>query len=377
VRILHVTDCYLPDLGGIEMHVSDLATRQAAAGHQVTVMTNTPASRPDSAGPVAIERLGCGFLALAAGYDVRRYVERAGVDLVHAHLSVASPLAWVALRASRRHPIVATVHSVLPDTPDVLRAAMAVTRFPSRSVTFTAVSEVAAAPWRRAMGDRMPVRLLPNGIDPGAWAGPHVGTDDGTFTVVSVGRFARRKRLRALVRVLAGVRRELPPGIRLRAALVGDGPQLSVVRDDVSRLGLDDVVQLTGALTREQIKQVLHRADVYVAPATLESFGIAALEARCAGVPVVAMEQGGAGEFVQDGREGFLVAGDQQMRDAILRLAVDPALRVRMREHNATTAPPMTWPAVLSLHDRVYERALTRSARSRTTRSLDSVAANR
>ncbi|HEY3605375.1 MAG TPA: hypothetical protein VGL04_11950, partial [Sporichthyaceae bacterium] len=42
LRIAHVTDFYLPRCGGIELQVRDLATRQVAAGHRVTVLTSTP-----------------------------------------------------------------------------------------------------------------------------------------------------------------------------------------------------------------------------------------------------------------------------------------------------------------------------------------------
>ena len=41
MRILHVTDAYLPRLGGIEMHVHDLAQAQAAAGDDVDIITMT------------------------------------------------------------------------------------------------------------------------------------------------------------------------------------------------------------------------------------------------------------------------------------------------------------------------------------------------
>lgn len=358
MRILHVTDSYLPRLGGIEMHVSDLAARQAAAGHRVSVMTRTPpaADSGQEVEPVDVERLACGPLALSARKEITRYVEQERVDLVHAHLSVASPLSVAALRGASTYPAVATMHSVVPDSPDLLRAAAVVTRLPASSVTFTAVSEVAAAPWRRAFGDRMPVLVLPNGIDPDAWAAPHAEGADEDLVVVSVGRVASRKRLSALIPMLAALRDELPR-TRVRAIVVGEGPQLPRLRREVHRWGLDNVVDLPGKLTRTQIKQVLQRADIYVAPATLESFGIAALEARCAGVPVVAMAQGGAGEFIDDGREGFLVSGDAEMLQTVLGLARDPALRRRIREHNAHTRPPVAWPEVLTLHDHVYALA--------------------
>ena len=41
MRILHVTDTYLPTLGGIELHIHDLAAQQRAAGHLVTIATST------------------------------------------------------------------------------------------------------------------------------------------------------------------------------------------------------------------------------------------------------------------------------------------------------------------------------------------------
>ncbi|MGB3829902.1 MAG: glycosyltransferase family 4 protein [Ornithinimicrobium sp.] len=370
MRILHVTDCYLPRLGGIEMHINDLATRQAAAGHQVTVMTRTrPGPDGDTAGPVPVERLACGPLALGTGHDISDYVRGHHVDLVHAHLSVASPLGWAALRGARSYPAVATVHSVVPDAPELLRTTARLTGIPLPSVTFTTVSEVAAAPWRRAFGERMPVRVLPNGIDPEDWAGPHITSPNNTFTVVSVGRFAPRKRLEALLPILVALRAHLPE-MRLRAILVGDGPQLPKLRRDVRLWGLDDVVELPGKLTRPQIKDILHRADVYLAPATLESFGIAALEARCAGVPVIAMAQGGAGEFIDHGLEGFLVKDDHGLFETTLRLARDPDLRRRIHEHNAATRPPVAWPEVLTLHDNAYTVAGARTSTSHTSLAM-------
>jgi len=58
VRIAHVTDFYLPRLGGIEMHVSDLALRQVEAGHEVEVITSSPAGgEADRFGAVLVHRL--------------------------------------------------------------------------------------------------------------------------------------------------------------------------------------------------------------------------------------------------------------------------------------------------------------------------------
>jgi len=53
-----------------------------------------------------------------------------------------------------------------------------------------------------------------------------------------------------------------------------------------------------GFQTKETIKRIFSKSDIFVLPTILESFGIAALEARCAGLPIVAMGYGGVKSFV-------------------------------------------------------------------------------
>ena len=373
MKILHVTDCYLPRLGGIEMHVSDLAARQRAAGHDVWVLTVTPdGPEMTKTGGVTVIRLELGKLAFGSAKAIRQLAQDQGFDVMHAHLSGGSPLAWSALRVASTGGRVATMHSVVPAAPALVRSAMALSGISWQNVVVTAVSEAAARPLRSA-GRNLSVSVLPNGINPRLWAPtPQVGDDtefpdtvmteqvfpDNVFTVVSVGRFTRRKRLRALVRMLAQLRARLPEGIELRALLIGDGPQFGAVRREIGRYGLDECVELLGVRSREEIRHVLSGSDVYLAPARLESFGIAALEARCAGLPVIAMDCSGVGEFITDGAEGFLVPDDAAMVDAALELAIVPATRQKISEHNSTTEPAMSWDRVLERHDEIYERAM-------------------
>lgn len=353
MKILHVTDCYLPALGGIEMHVHDLAERQRANGHEVQVLTRTPDPSGTRHRAADVLEVSGGVLDLQGGAVVRHLVRDGAVDVVHAHLSVGSPLAWSALRSGRHGATVATMHSVLPNVPAVVRAGLLLTGVPWRGVTFTAVSRCAADRLRAAARD-LHVTVLPNGIDPDRWRTPHVSAADSVFRVLSVGRFVRRKRMRAVVALLDRLRAELPRQIELRAVLVGDGPELSRVRRDVEDAGLSHSVRLVGARSRDDIGRLLSRTDAYVAPAYLESFGLAALEARCAGVPVVAMADSGTTEFVRHGVEGLLVDDDAAMGAALLGLATDPVLRRRIAEHNQQTAPVMSWSNVLARHEQIY-----------------------
>jgi glycosyltransferase involved in cell wall biosynthesis len=93
----------------------------------------------------------------------------------------------------------------------------------------------------------------------------------------------------------------------------------------------------------------------------LESFGLAALEARCVGLPVVGRSHSGVTEFVRDGVEGLLADSDAEMADRLRVLVDDAALRGQISEHNRTVASPMTWDNAMGLHDRAYVAAGARA----------------
>jgi glycosyltransferase involved in cell wall biosynthesis len=201
------------------------------------------------------------------------------------------------------------------------------------------------------------VTILPNGVEPAAWAVEPVERDPDEVVVVSVMRLANRKRPRALLSVVRRARSRLPLGVRLRVLVVGDGPLRARLERDVERLGLRGTVELAGRMERDEIRELYRRADVYIAPAILESFGIAALEARCAGVPVIARKQTGIADFIRNGEHGLLAVSDAGLATALAELAGDPAMRARMAETNRACAPETGWDDVLQRCELAYKVA--------------------
>ncbi|TCN42181.1 glycosyltransferase involved in cell wall biosynthesis [Kribbella orskensis] len=351
MRVALVTDVYLPRLGGIELHVHDLAVQFRRSGHAVTVFTSTAAPSPVNDVPV----LRMPSLAgIPTSTEVLRRELRSGeYDVVHAHTSFFSPLAWRATRiaADLDLPAIVTLHS-LPASEDVLLPWLLarVDRDFGPRVRWTAVSEVVARSLRKALPHRA-IAVLHNGIDPAPWQQPP--RLDHPLTVVSTMRLTQRKRPGALLGTLQDIRRRLPGDLPVRGVVVGAGPQGAAMVRATTRLGLD-WVELPGRLTRFEIQQLYASADIYLAPAELESFGVAALEARCAGLAVVAMASGGVGEFVRDGVEGFLVDSHQEMARVASELLTDRPLLRKLQSHNRFTDPAMTWPTVVNQHVDLY-----------------------
>jgi glycosyltransferase involved in cell wall biosynthesis len=364
MRIAHVSDFYLPRLGGVEMHVHDLATRQQSAGHTVEILTSTPGgAEPAGDGPV-VRRVTDVLrhpraLHPAAPRLVADTLREGKYDVVHAHSGIWSPFGWAGVAAATRAgiPAVVTLHSLLTSYEPGFRLSDLALRWSSLPVQLTAVSEVAAAPLRRLAGPHHDVLVLPNGIDPAEWRIRPAPRPPEQVTVVGVMRLALRKRPVPLLRMLRRARRRLPAEVDLRAVIVGDGRQRARMERYLDRHGMAGWVELPGRLSRGGIRAVFEQADLFVAPATLESFGIAALEARCSGLPVLARAGSGVGAFVVDGQDGLLASSDGDMVGGLVRLAGDPAERERMAMHSRNVPVDLGWPAVLRRTDAAYAAA--------------------
>ena len=346
MRIAHVSDCYLPRTGGIETQVRGLALSQAARGDAPWVLTATPGRGPEATDGITVERLA---VALPGDLPVHPRT-RAGVrglleshpsDVAHVHVGAVSPFAWGALRAlAEVHmPTVVTVHSMWgPLSRGGYRLARQLLTRPG--VVVSAVSDMAAERVSTALG--VPVAVLPNAIDPRPWRQQHpVPRVPGRLRVVTVSRLAPRKRIGALLRVMARTQVLLGPDVHVSLAVIGDGPQRGGVERVARRLGVD--ARFLGRLAPETIRVYFAASDAFAQASTLESFGIAALEARTFGLPVVTRSQSGSSEFIHDGVEGLLADDDQGLAAALAALGRDPTLGESIAAHNVEVPPHQTW----------------------------------
>ncbi len=346
MRILHVTDSYEPVLGGIESHVAALATRQAARGDDVTVLTCTSAaSYPSDGGDVEVRRARSWLDAWWAGFS--------SFDVVHAHVSVVSPFsAPFAGRAARGGvPTVVTVHSFWNAMGPIPTAAAVLSGLRAAPVVWTAVSAAAAQHVATRLPGRSHVRVVPNAVDVTPRPEPREGRD-GPLRIVSTMRIARRKRPHQLLRTVEALAKHAKVPVEL--VIVGDGPLRVSVESRMARRKQSVKVHITGRLRTADVLATLAGADLYAAPALLESFGLAALEARCVGLPVVGHAGSGMSEFIADGVEGFLCRSDVHMMMRLRQLIEDDDLRRRISEHNRTTPSALTWANAMDCNDAAY-----------------------
>ena len=372
MRIAHVTDCYLPRMGGIERQVHGLATAQLAAGHDVEVITSVPGphgagvvtgsqAAGDALAVIGPDRPGLrpGSIRYATSLRGRRAVIDGGYDLVHVHASTFSPLSYLAAGAASRSGVatVATLHSLWSYATPIFRGFDAALDWRRWPITWTAVSTVAAQSLSQVLLPGTEISVLPNGVSPELWQVERSPRDPRRVVIVSVMRLAARKRPMQLLKMLRLARAQVPADIAVEVQIIGAGPKRQPMLDYLQRHRMTDWVQLSGQLDQPAIRQRLADADLYISPATLESFGIAALEAHCAGLPVLAFAQTGVSDFIEHQRNGLLVDTDEQMTSALAALIRTPSARAALAG-DLQADWNYSWARVLDTCEQVYQRAV-------------------
>jgi glycosyltransferase involved in cell wall biosynthesis len=355
-------------LAGTERHVVELAAGLRACGVEAEVacapggggLDATLAGRGVPVHPIELEGPGVGL-----GRRLPRLAALArDFDLLHAHLSQATAAA-VAARVLVGRPVVETRHFIAlayearcrprrllgQGRRAVLDRMVELTIAPSRAVAATVGGEVVVIPHGISIPDR-----------------PAKGPDTARF--VTVGRLGHDRDHPLVLEAFAKALPELPVAATL--TVVGDGRRTPELRALCNRLGVGGRVRFTGWLD-DPLPELLS-ADAFVAtpyrvdrvsgkePAT-EAYGLAALEAMAAGLPVVGSMRGALSEFVDDDRTGRLVEPDPgAFAAAMVELAADRRRRQAMatagrrwaRDH--CSAERMAW-RTLDAYRRLVEDA--------------------
>jgi len=188
--------------------------------------------------------------------------------------------------------------------------------------------------------------IIPNPVDfaacfeaaPRGWLRSRYPALEGKRIALYLSRIDRKKGIDLLLPAFRQVLRDDP-----EAALViaGDGdPRLLETLQDQSRdLGIERSVVWAGFLSGAEKRGALGDADVFVLPSYSENFGIAAVEAMAAGVPVILTDQVGIWREVERNHAGLVTpAAVEPLGDAMSCLLSDEALRAELGRNGAALA---------------------------------------
>jgi glycosyltransferase involved in cell wall biosynthesis len=171
--------------------------------------------------------------------------------------------------------------------------------------------------------------VVRGGVDAGVWRRSDAPGAGERVEILNVGRLAPVKGQALLIEAIARLRDE---GIDAHCRIVGDGPQRAALGKRISELGLQDAVELTGAVGQDRIRELYEQSDIFCLPSFREGLPFVAIEALAMELAVVATRIMGIPELIANGQCGVLVTpgrGDQ-LAGALAELAHDPDRRRRM-----------------------------------------------
>ncbi|WP_153796776.1 N-acetyl-alpha-D-glucosaminyl L-malate synthase BshA [Foetidibacter luteolus] len=170
--------------------------------------------------------------------------------------------------------------------------------------------------------------------------------------VVHASNFRKVKRVNDVIQVFAGLRQHVPS----KLLLVGDGPERPVMETLVKTLDLQDDVRFLGK--QEQIEEIYVISDLFLLPSEYESFGLAALEAMAAKVPVISTNAGGLPEINIHGKTGFManVGDTKTMTEQAIALLSDTELHAQFKTAAFEQAQQYDIQNIIPVYEKLYGR---------------------
>lgn len=182
------------------------------------------------------------------------------------------------------------------------------------------------------------------------------------FVLLYVGRLAFEKRVDQIIAAFAAALPLLPPD-SARLVLAGAGPRGAELQAKAP-----PGVHFLGYLDRtRELPELYATADAFVFASLTETLGLVVLEAMASGLPVIASPSGGVADHLRDGVNGlaYPACNVEAMRDAIVRLARDPALRQKLSRGARATAEALPWDRELDRLDASYREVCAGAAAER------------
>jgi glycosyltransferase-like protein len=326
----------------------------------VNLVRHTPIDAPFD------ERIQAMLEAYTEG--LRPRLLRGGYDVIHSQDCLSANAALNLRNENVIDHVLRTVHHVDDFTSPSLVECQ------DRSILAPDEVLCVSTPWveRLAREYGVAAGLVPNGVDPRRFRPPRdaaerararraAGVGD-RFTVLTVGGIEPRKGSITLLESFAKLREAVPDAL----LLIAGGTTLFDYRHELARfaerageLGVTEHVWRLGALEQEEMERLFRAADAFAFPSVKEGFGLAALEAVAAGLPLVASDLDVFQGFLTDGESALLVpVGDADaLAAALARIAHDEALRGRLRAGGERVVAAHTWEASAEAHERAYEQA--------------------
>jgi len=303
---------FYPEVGGMEVHMLNLARYYAKEGNKVEVVTSNSLKTKgkeiyDHITVIRTTFFGKNFFGwvLTTIFSISAFLKSAKcADIIHGH-DIASILPGVLVKVLYKKPFVLTLHSshyIRLSKKFVFRLYLR-WGIKNADYIFAASREIKDITEKLLPGRE--VEAFVNPVDTELFTpevAPYVGKDGNELILVCPRRLVEKNGVHFLVEAMPGIL----ANNNVKLVIAGDGMLRGRIERRVKQLGIEKEVLLLGTVPNEDMPAVLSSADLIVIPSLMEATSIAALESMSSGKAVAASAVGGLPEIIDDS-VGFLM----------------------------------------------------------------------
>ncbi len=366
--------CY-PTYGGSGIVATELGMDLAERGHEVHfISTSLPARLDITLSNIYFHKVSVEAYplfefqpySLALSTIIVNIAQSHGLDLLHVHYAI--PHAYAAYFAKQmllekgiELPVITTLHGTditLVGNHPAYKPAVEFSINHSDKVT--AVSESLRNETYEFFSIQNEIEVIPNFIDNEQFAScfdcgcreKMAGNQEKV--IVHVSNLRKVKRIPDVIKVFYKIQKEIPS----KLIIVGEGPEWESANSLIEELGIAHKVKNLGKVN--DLYNVLCSSDLFLLPSEKESFGLAALEAMAARVPVISSNAGGIPEVNIDGVTGYVLPiGDVEgMADKAIMLLKNESRLAEFKENAKLQAIKFDKKNVLPLYEQLYYSVL-------------------
>lgn len=368
--------CY-PTVGGSGVVATELGKMLAEKGHEIHFITSST--------PFRLNRLYANIFShqvdvnsysvfqyapydIALATKIAEVIKNEELDLLHVHYAIPHAVCAILGRdmAGSDIGIVTTLHGTditVLGTDSSLKDAI---RYGiEKSDIVTAVSDSLKQQTYDMIAPDKEIETVHNFVDEreyhqrdSAKLKEELGIEAHEKVLIHVSNFRKVKRVEDVVSTFAKVQ----SAIGAKLLLVGDGPEMSRIHQQVKDLHIEQQVLFLGK--RDNLSELYSMSDVKLLMSEKEAFGLVLLEAMACGVPAIGTQIGGIPEIIEPEENGFLVKlGDiDAAADAAIRILTDDMLHEKMSSTALKTATKrFSSEKILAEYEMLYARLLKKA----------------
>lgn len=377
MKIGFFTDGYLPQINGVATSTEELARSLRERGNKVIVVAPAYPNHKDKDRNVlrlkSLKLLKDPELRVSFMFPdkILRQVLKENFDIIHGFSGGTTPTLGLILSKIKKKPYVFTyntrwnqyTHYVLNGkliTPKVAEKIMRI--FCNRCDMIVAPAHFIKEELI-GFGVRKPITVIPNGIDTKRFA---LGDKDflrqklklnqSDKIVLHLGRLAKEKSIDFIIKSFAKIAQK---NKNVYLVIAGDGPTRKELENLTKNLNLQKRVLFLGFVDFEKVSEIYAGADVFASSSQTETQGMVVLEAIAAGLPIVAVSDKAFEQFVESGKDGFLVEKDETIFASKLQNVLDDDnLRLKISKNARRKAEKFSLEEIAKRFDKMYKELI-------------------